>query len=319
MKNSFEVSIIIVSLNAEHYIENAIRSVMLQFLNKDLFEIIIVDGGSEDRTIELSKLILEKAEINYQIIFNEKKILASGWNIGIMASKGNYIIRIDAHSELEQNYINTGIQKINQNSILAGVGGVINTNSKTYIGKRMAVVLSSKIAVGSSLFRIGVKKDTFTDTAVYAVYKKQVFKKIGYFDEALIRNQDLDFHKRLNKSGYLLMTSPSMKAKYFNRGSVMKFIKQAFYNGYWVLYSKGYYPRHLAPFVFTSLMIIFILLNKDIFLIFMSIYFFTVFVAFLKFKILNSIFETLLTFILHVSYGVGSINGLINRFFNFKL
>ena len=313
MRNNFDVSMIIVSLNAEMYIVRAIKSLMLQGFSKELFEIIIVDGDSNDRTVALSKSILEKNSVNYQIIKNEKKILSTGWNLGLKAARGKYVIRIDAHSEIQPGYIETGINKIKNNVTLSGVGGVIQTSSTSFIGDRIAAVLSSKIGVGNSLFRIGVKEDTISDTAVYAVYKREIFQLLGFFDESLHRNQDVDFHKKMVSRGHQLMTSPDMRAIYYSRTSVFKFVQQAFNNGFWVINSKGFYARHLAPLVLTLTLTLSLVLSKEYFFILISVYLTIVFIFLLKFKIINTIVETLLTFLLHLFYGVGSFYGIIRR------
>ena len=313
MTNNFDISMIIVSLNAENFIVDAIKSLLSQGLDKDSFEIIIVDGHSSDQTVELSKSFLDKNDVNYHILNNKKKILSAGWNLGLKSSKGDYVIRIDAHSEIQPGYIMSGVTKLKNQSKLAGVGGVIQTTSNSFIGDRISTVLSSKIAVGSSLFRVGVTKDTITDTAVYAVYKREVFEMYGFFDESLKRNQDIDFHKRLTSSGLILITSPDMRAKYHSRSSVLKFVKQAFSNGFWVVNSKGFYLRHLAPLGFTSILFFLLLLNKGGFIVFILIYLAVVFLFLLKVKIVNSMIETLLTFLLHIFYGIGSIYGLIKK------
>jgi glycosyltransferase involved in cell wall biosynthesis len=313
MKKNINISMIIVALNSENYIVNAIQSLIKQGFPKDLFEIILVDGNSSDRTVELGRGVLKKNDINYQILNNEKKILSIGWNIGLKAAIGEYVIRIDAHSELMPGYVESGLNKLKSNTRLAGIGGIIETVSNSYIGKRIAIVLSSKIAVGNSLFRVGVKMDTISDTAVYAVYRKNACQSVGLLDEKLQRNQDLDFHKKLRANGYLLMTSPDMKAVYFSRSSVQKFIKQAFNNGFWVINSKGFYLRHLAPLFFMLTSIFLIFLSNEYFLIYITIYFMTIFLFFLKLKIFDTFFETILTFLLHTFYGLGSLYGIFKR------
>ena len=275
MKNNIKISMLIVSLNAEKYINNAIESLINQGLPKETFEIILIDGNSSDKTVALSREILERNGVKYQVLKNEKKILSSGWNKGLKAALGEFEVRIDAHSELMPGYVESGLKKLKLNSRLAGVGGIIETASNSYIGKRIATVLSSKIAVGNSLFRIGVKMDTISDTAVYAVYRNKACHSVGLFDEKLQRNQDLDFHKKLRTNGYLLMTSPDMKAIYFSRNTVNKFIKQAFNNGFWVMKSKGFYLRHLAPLFFIISSVLFCFIGYEYFSIFIFIYFCT--------------------------------------------
>ena len=310
MSQVIDVSMIIVCLNAANHIERAIKSLINQRLDQKQFEIIIVDGGSVDNTIELSTEILLSNNVTFQILKNDKKILSSGWNLGIKAAKGKYVIRIDAHSEIDPDYVITGICKINDNEFTAGAGGVIEASASSFMGNRIASVLSSPIGVGNSLFRIGVREDTKSDTAVYAVYKKEIFSVVGLFDENLERNQDVDFHSRLKTKDYHLITSPQMMAKYYSRTTVLKFAQQAFNNGFWVIRSGGFYARHLAPL--TLLLTLSMLAAYDLkyFFVLMPCYLTIVFLFFLKLKIFHTVMETLMTFLLHLSYGLGSCYGI---------
>jgi len=315
--NSIIVSMIVVVRNAEHHIQRTIESLINQGFKKDQYEIIVSDGMSDDSTLEKAKNILDERKVNYKIILNEKKLLASGWNLAIRSANGRYVIRPDAHSELLENYIKNGIKKLDSDSCLAAVGGVLVTSSSTFIGKMISKVLSSPIGVGNSLFRVGVGRDTYSDTAVFAVYQKKVFSQCGYFNESLKRNQDIDMHKRMIDKGYKFLTSPSMQAKYYSRTSVLKFANQGFLNGFWVTNSNAYHLRHLAPLFFIIILTMSAgFLDLIFFISLLCLYAVTVEISFIKrgiFNFFNLQVLLLLTFLLHTSYGIGSILGLLNK------
>ena len=315
--NNIKVSMLLVVKNAQNYIKDSIYSLINQGFKKDEFEIIIVDGKSNDKTKLIAKEILEKEKINYKILDNSKMILPAGWNIGIKEAKGKYIVRPDAHSKLLENYIKIGIEKLEKNDSLAGVGGILETYASSYIGKMIAKVLSNPIGVGSSLFRVGVKNDTYSDTAVYAVYKKEVLLKVGLFNETLTRNQDIDLHKRIMKLGYKFLTSPDMKAVYYSRTTLNKFLKQAFDNGFWVTYGKSGHLRHYIPMIFIFVLLVSAFISIKMLSIVLMLYFFAVMLSFIvkskEFNLLNLMTLFILTFGLHLSYGIGSITGYIKR------
>ncbi len=307
-----DITMLIVTRNSSKYIKSSIESLIKQGYKKEEYEIIIVDGMSDDDTVEIAKNYLNSQNINYKIIKNPSKTLAAGWNLGIKNSQGKYIVRVDAHAELLDSYVKIGVKKLQSDKNIGAVGGVLITKSQNYLGKMIAKVLSNPIGVGNSLFRIGIKKDVFTDTAVYAVYKKEVFKKIGLFNENLDRNQDIDLHKRMLKKGYKILTTPQMRAVYYNRTTMKKFIEQAFKNGFWVVYGKSGHFRHLAPLFFV-LGILLSFLIPQLTLLLVSFYTIVV-ILFYIFKsqeknILNLIVLSILTFLLHISYGIGSIFG----------
>jgi len=311
-----EISVIIVIRNEENYVIDCIKSIEKQFKNNESWELIVIDGVSEDNTKKLAYKYLKNKNYKWKILDNPKKTLPSGWNIGIKNAKGKYVIRPDAHSELLENYIILGIKKLEENLILAGVGGVLITKSDTYIGDMISKILSNPIGVGASLFRVGVKNDTISDTAVYAVYKKTVIEQAGMFDENLIRNQDIDLHKRIQKLGYKLLTSPEMKAIYYSRTNIKKFLKQAFNNGFWITYGDSGHFRHYIPLLFVIIFIFSLFNYKFMLILLFSYTFLVIFSYIIKSKIYNPlklIILLILTFFLHICYGIGSIIGLLKK------
>lgn len=190
-----EVSVIVVMRNEEEYILKCIKSIEKQFDKNDKWEIILVDGMSEDNTVRLVKEYLNNKNINWRILQNPKKILANGWNIGIKNSNGIYVIRPDAHSELGKNYIKEALNTFGKfDDKVVCVGGVLNNIAKGFIGEAIADLFSSKFGVGNSDFRTGVNSLKFTDKAVFGLYKKKIFDEVHTITslsglEALIRNK----------------------------------------------------------------------------------------------------------------------------------
>lgn len=310
------VTMIIVTRNASQHIENCLTSLIDQGFKNDEYEIIVCDGNSVDGTIEKAKKILMNKKINYRILENEQKILATGWNIAIKKARGKYIVRPDAHAVLQNGYVKAGISKLENEKCIAGVGGVLITKSDSYIGGLIAKVLSNPIGVGNSLFRVGVTKDTYSDTAVFAVYRRSIFDVCGYFDIKLERNQDIDLHKRIIQKGYKLLTSPDMIAHYYSRSNIQSFLKQAFSNGFWIVKSRQYHLRHIVPLIFVVSLILLVTINLSLALFGIVIYVLIVEISFFlknTYDILTLQFLLLLTLGFHISYGLGSVLGFLDK------
>lgn len=109
MNNEKHVSIIIPIFNERKYIHQLLNSLLNQDYPKDRFEILLIDGRSEDGTLEeIRKIIASHPEFSHlhiTVLDNPKRIVPCALNIGIKEAKGDFIIRMDAHSEYAPDYV----------------------------------------------------------------------------------------------------------------------------------------------------------------------------------------------------------------------
>lgn len=251
------VSVILVVRNEEKHVEQCLRSIEKQFSDFSTWELIVVDGLSTDGTLLVVKTFLKQKLYKHRIIENPHKILASGWNIGIESAVGEYVIRPDGHSTLGTNYIKTGINTLKHNPDITAVGGVLSTKAKGFWGEIIKEALSTRIGVGNSSFRTA-KKSSYTDTAVYALYRRNIFEKAGLFNESLIRHQDNEMHQRISAIGGTFFLNVDMKADYYCRDSVPALLSQMFNIGKYlppVIIRGAASLRHVLPFSFYTILI----------------------------------------------------------------
>ena len=189
------LSVICPIYNEAKYIDVCIQSILFQDYPKDCLEVLFVDGMSKDGTRD----IVENYARQYPFIHllnNEKRIVPIAMNIGIKVSKGDVIMRLDAHAQYPANYFSVLVKALE--TIDADNVGVLNKTPKTLaIGE----VLSNKFGVGNSTFRLGVDKVMEVDTVPFGCWKREVFDKYGVYDERLIRNQDIELNKRIVRGG----------------------------------------------------------------------------------------------------------------------
>lgn len=294
---------------------------------KDRYEIIVVDGCSDDGTVDIVNGIIREFStdsFHIRLVDNPKRILASGWNIGIKAAKGEYVTRIDAHAEAAPDFIEKSVNTMLSVNA-ACVGGKLDSIPVEGDDLLVSKVLSSSFGVGNSSFRVS---DTagYADTAVYGLYKKSVFEEAGYFDEKMVRNQDIDLHSRIKKAGYKFYFNPEIHSVYHTRSSVKKMVKQAYGNGKWnmVLVKKGSSAlslRHLVPFFFVTYLALSIVggfFYWPIWALCGCVLVLYVILGFLAgVKKVSSFKERLkmpfLFFLLHSSYGVGYYAGITQK------
>lgn len=300
--------------NEVRFIDSLIQSVIGTFpLDK---EIVLIDGGSTDGTLEKIGSWQDK-HANIILIHNEAKYVSHGFNLAFKNTHSKYIALMGAHAEYPTNYFQKGIEILDSGEADA-VGGPLIQKGKSAKAMIIAFCMSSKFGVGDTEFRTS-KKRSYVDSVAMAIYNRKVFDKVGLFDETLLRNQDDEFHYRLNHFGYKIMMEPEMESVYYVREDLASLWKQYYYYGLYkprVLKKirSGIRIRHLVPagFVIYLLSLPFFLLLHWIFIIPLIIYF--VAAAFILAKNFSSIKDIsfgLLAFLtLHLSYGIGFLKGL---------
>lgn len=325
LKNQIIASIVMPIYNEELYISNCIRSLLKQDFDRELMEWIFVDGKSTDNTMSILKTYQSTYPKLIKIFENEQKTVPYAMNIGIKQAKGKYIIRLDAHAEYANNYISKCVELLDKN-IADNVGGVLETKGNGFTGKTIAKMLSSKFGVGNSGFRT-FSKDMYVDTVPFGAFKKEVFEKWGLYDERLTRNQDNELNYRIRKNGGKIFLSNDIHLSYYCRDSLKGIAKMAKNNGQWNIITMKLCPgsmglRHFIPMFFVlSLVLEFIFtflfdLGKYIFFGEFILYFFLDFIFSIKLSktILEFLYLILLFPVFHLSYGIGSIIGLIQQF-----
>ena len=311
------VSIIIPCKNEEKYIEKCIKS----FLNQDykgVIKIYVVDGLSNDNTINIIKSFGSKVNL----IVNEKQTTPYALNLGLKKSKEDVKIIFGAHAVAYPDFVLKCVQTIQENEKAFCVGGIIEQVCNDSRSESISIAMSSSFGVGNAYFRTGQKKG-YVDTVAFGAYKKEVFEKIGYFDENLTRNQDDEFNFRMTKHGLKIYLSPEIRSKYFVRSSFIKLYKQYFQYGFWKVivnlkYSRVTSLRQLVPPVFVLFVLtawipgVWIVLAFYIYISIVGLYFITaVTTAFIKGK-LRQIPTIILAFLcLHWSYGIGYLYALL--------
>jgi len=264
--NNALISIIIPCYNEKEIIEKCLDSILMQDYQKDRMEILVVDGMSTDGT---RKIITDYANkhASLRMLDNPKQIVPTAMNIGIKSCAGQIIIRMDAHAQYPQDYVRKCVQYLKEYNV-DNIGGICLTlpGAETMVAKAIALAVTSSFGVGNSLFRIGVKKPTLVDTVPFGCYRREVFDKIGLFDEDLVRNQDTEFNLRLKKAGGKILLVPDIASYYYARDTYSKLLKMYLQYGYFRVLTlrkvgKVIGFRQLVPAIFVTSLMIWLLLS----------------------------------------------------------
>lgn len=318
-----KVSIIIPCRNEEKYIQKCIASILQQDYDIDKIEIVVVDGMSEDKTRDVVTEIKQSSNRNIKLIENIKKITPYALNLGIKGSSGDVVIILGAHSYIDKDFVKNNVRNLYDKNYECS-GGVIETINENFMGQVISSAMSCPFGVGNALFRYSTKEQE-VDTVPFAAYKREVFDKIGYFDEQLVRNQDDEFNLRLSNSGGKVLLSPDIKSYYYSRSSMKKLWKQYFQYGFWKVrviqkHNKPASIRHLIPLLFVvslvagTVLSFFSKIIGGLFLLEIALYLLISLVFAFKIGkgIKQKVIMPLVFFILHFSYGTGFLMGIFN-------
>jgi len=324
---SLFLSIISPVRNEEKYIAKCLTSLVRQDYDSQQYEILVVDGMSTDRTRDIIKEFEKKYE-NIKLFDNPNKTVPYALNIGLKHAKGSIIIRVDGHAVIEKDYLYQCVKYLQQTKADC-VGGYIESINDAKIGKAIALAMSSSFGVGNARFRTSTKEG-FVDTVAFGAYRREVFQKIGNFDEELVRNQDDEFNYRLRKYGGRIYMTSKIKAYYYPRSNIIKLWKQYFQYGMWkVRVMQKHFEvmqlRQFVPLIFLLTILGNLLLGIFIRpllwgLLFINTIYITISLYIsLKISLTHGlryfILLPLIFAVLHFSYGLGFLWGII-KFFN---
>ena len=322
-----KISIIVPCLNEERYIATCIESIVESNIDYSQTELIFVDGLSQDRSVDIIKEYMLKYPF-IKLLSNPKKYTPISMNIGIKASTGEYIFILSAHAEYEKEYFEKLIKSITDLGADC-VGGVLITDIKNKNRKSNSIkeVLSHRLGVGNATFRVVSKEIKEVDTVAFGCYRRDVFDKYGFFDEQLIRNQDIELNKRVINGGGKIYLIPDVKCTYFARENFTELAKNNYNNGFWNILTAYYTKtlnslslRHFIPLLFVLSLVLPLIASfvipKFIYVTLFSLGSYLLLVIITSFKLkssANSFFYLVSSFlVLHLSYGIGSLMGIFS-------
>jgi cellulose synthase/poly-beta-1,6-N-acetylglucosamine synthase-like glycosyltransferase len=324
-----KVAVVIPCRNEKRYIERCVLSVLSSDYPSENIEVLVSDGMSDDGTREIMwKLIA--AHPSVRLIDNEKRTTPFALNLGIITAKNPDVVMIlGAHSEIAPDYIRLCVENLEKDRSAGCVGGLLENVNEDETSRIIGLAMSSPYGVGNAHFRTGTKSG-YVDTVAFGAYRKEVFDKIGMFDEELVRNQDDEFNFRVTKAGFKIVLDPRIRSKYYVRAEYSKLLRQYFQYGLWKVYVNRKHKavtsmRQLVPPLFVLFLFSFILVPISWFFTYFGIFVAAIWVllfasyifggvlACVKLKAKPSRFPGIIYsfFLLHSGYGTGYLYGIL--------
>jgi len=306
------VTIIVPCLNEERHIAECLDSILANNYPAGKAEILVVDGMSKDRTREIvQRYKIQNTRYKIQLLDNPKVITPAAMNVGIKNAKGDIIIKMDAHSVYAKDYISKCVEHLEESGA-DNVGGALQSipAKNTLMARAIAICLSHMFGAGGSYFRTGAGQPMEVDTVAFGCYRREVFERIGMFDERMEKIEDLDLNLRLRKAGGKIMLFPDIKALYYPSSDNLKdFFVHNVTDGIWTTYPLkfGFVSgslRHYIPLIFV------LTLPVSIWPYMLLSLFFSLKIAIIE-RDNKLLFAMPLAFgARHIGYGLGSLIGI---------
>lgn len=241
------VSVIMPIRNEADFIERSLEAVLTQDYPRDCFEVLIADGMSTDSTRDIIQgRAAEYQDISVRIVDNPRQIVPTGFNAALAQAKGDIIVRVDGHAVISPDYLLRCVEHLGKGDAW-GVGGPIETIGTNAFGETVALAMSSPFGVGDSAFRTVKDKTLVVDTVAFPAYKRSAIDAAGPLDEELVRNQDDEYNYRLRKLGGKLLLTPDIKSEYYSRSAPQALWRQYYQYGFYKVRVLQKHPTQMRP------------------------------------------------------------------------
>ena len=241
------VSVVIPILNEVRTIDDTLASVLGQTYRH--IEVLAVDGMSDDGTIPRLQEWADRDE-RVRVLPNPRKAIPVALNIALEAAEGRFLIRVDAHSTIPDDYVERMVAHLKGGEV-AGVGAKKTAIGGPPNGQAIAAALGSPFGVGGSAYHYATEPME-TDHIPFGAYRIDLARQLGGWDERLVANEDFEFDVRVRQAGGKLFLDPSVEVLWKCRSRIRDLAAQ--YRRYGrgkadvaYLHPSEVRLRHLAP------------------------------------------------------------------------
>ena len=229
-----KVSIVVPSKNEEATITQLLEGITRQTYPLEDLEVVISDAMSTDQTRQkILHFQSNHPSLEISLLENADQTIPSGLNKAIRGSKGDIIVRLDAHSQPSEDYVERSIEVL-ETTGAANVGGMweIEPSSEHWRARSIAAAAAHPIGAGDARYRIDGEQGE-VDTVPFGTFDRSWLEKVGLFDESLLTNEDYELNLRLRNAGGKIWFDPSIRSQYFARADFRSLSGQYARYGYW--------------------------------------------------------------------------------------
>lgn len=319
------VSFAIVAFNEEEYLPKLLNDLNEQDYPHSKIEVLLIDSMSTDNTRRIMEdfSAADNGFLAVKVLENPKKLIPCGHNVALDNYTGDALIRLDAHASMPADFISKNVAVLNSGEMASGGRRPNIIDDSTPFKETLLSAEQSMFGSGFASYRNSNKK-MYASSLFCGMFKREVYEKVGKYNDLLPRSEDNDMTYRIRKAGFKLCYCPDIVFYQHTRSSLPKMLKQKYLNGYWIGKTMGISPKcfslfHFVPFafvlaiIFTTVLALlgFPLLSYLMWLAYISLITVMTVVEIVKKPVITNLLLPFIFFLLHISYGVGTLLGLI--------
>lgn len=260
------VSIIVPCYNEQSTIQLLLAALYAQTFPRNQMEVVIADGMSTDRTREqIEAFVQEHPGLEVRVVENVHRTIPAALNCAIRAAQGEYLVRLDGHSMPRPDYVAACVRALEECSG-ENVGGAweIRPRGSGWQARSIAAAAAHPLGVGDARYRIGGKAQA-VETVPFGAFRRMTVERVGFFDEALLSNEDYEFNTRIRKAGGTIWFDPAIRSTYFAAATLAALARQYWRYGFWKARMLRRYPdtvrwrQALPPLFVLSLIVLAVL------------------------------------------------------------
>jgi succinoglycan biosynthesis protein ExoA len=233
------VTVVVPMRNEAAGIVACLDSILASTPSGNDLELLVLDGESTDHSAQLVAE-LSSRDPRVRLIANPARLQADAFNIGLAAARGRYLVRMDAHTLYEPDYISECVRLLEETGA-ANVGGVQRATGTNATSMAIAAAVSSKFAAGDAAYRHATEP-AWVDTVYLGAWRTSTLRELGGMRPGWAVNEDYEMNVRLRAAGGRIYLSPTIRSTYFVRGSLSKLARQYFRYGFWKVRTLRMHP-----------------------------------------------------------------------------
>ncbi len=221
------ISVIVPVRNEADFIAGTLEQLLAQDYPADRFEVLVAYGLSTDDTPSIVRALMDRFA-NLRLLDNPRRWSSSGRNVAVRAARGEVVLLVDGHCQIDSCRYLSDLARAFGDSGADSVGRPqpLDVRGASRLQRAIALARASRLGHHPASHIWSDREGFVPPQSVAVAYRREVFERVGYFDESFDACEDVEFNHRLARAGLTCYFTPRVGVRYFPRDSLGRLCKQ---------------------------------------------------------------------------------------------